>query len=257
MNSWLMWGIWCGTGFQPVSGPIATGKMPVPRAKSRHLPPPGQVRQMGNPVRVTQRMSIERKTTKRPDPRGFVPIALPFCSSRRGGVPMQSTRVGRESAWSPRSGLLIGCGPKVPIVVFSRRGPDQDAGAGEYEPARPEDEGIRTNDAPQGGGLDRALTLGPDPGQPGRHLEPGAGRPSARQLDCDSHRSRNDLATRPCRRTPPREDRRRPSTAAVSSHAAETHPGAAGASARAGGRPHGTDPGADGSCDRPRDGGGP
>ncbi len=29
-TSWLMWGIWCGTGFQSVSGPIATCKMPVP-----------------------------------------------------------------------------------------------------------------------------------------------------------------------------------------------------------------------------------
>jgi hypothetical protein len=25
-----MWGIWCGTGFQPVSEPVSTGRMPAP-----------------------------------------------------------------------------------------------------------------------------------------------------------------------------------------------------------------------------------
>ena len=99
-----------------------------------------------------------------------------------------------------RIGLLIGCGPEVPIVVFSRRGPDQDAGADGEVRARPEDEGIRTNDAPQGGGLDRALTLGPDPDQPGRHLEPGAGRPSAQSARLRPH----EPTRRPCSRTPPR-----------------------------------------------------
>jgi hypothetical protein len=33
-----MRGIWCGTGFQPVSRPIPTGKMPVPREGDHHFP---------------------------------------------------------------------------------------------------------------------------------------------------------------------------------------------------------------------------
>ena len=37
-NPRLMWGIWCGTGFQPVLGPIAMDKMPVPRAGFHQFP---------------------------------------------------------------------------------------------------------------------------------------------------------------------------------------------------------------------------
>ena len=37
-------------------------------------------------------------------------------------------------------------------------------------PRNPKDEGIGTDDAPQGGGLDRTLRPGLDPGQPGRDL---------------------------------------------------------------------------------------
>src|SRR5262249_49687277 len=66
---------------------------------------------------------------------------------------------------------------------LGKRGPDQDAGTSGNRPTRPEDEGIGTDGAPQGGGLDRALSPGPDPGQPGRAPSPCPGDPSPRPLD--------------------------------------------------------------------------
>src|SRR5262245_36250331 len=81
--------------------------------------------------------------------------------------------------------LLIGCRPDRPMEGLSERGPEQDAGAVANGPARPEDEGIGTDDAPQGGGLDRALSPGPHPGQPGWNLEPGPDHPSTHPLDSD------------------------------------------------------------------------
>ena len=52
-------------------------------------------------------------------------------------------------------------------------------------PRDPKDEGIGTDDAPQGGGLDRTLGPGLDPGQPGRDPEPRRGDPPTRPFDHD------------------------------------------------------------------------
>ena len=97
--------------------------------------------------------------------------------------------------------LPIGCRPGLAECGVDDRGPDQDAGTSANESARPEDEGIGTNDAPQGGGLDRALALGPDPGQPGRYPEPRPGDPSTRHpFDHDLADRQEAQARQPARR---------------------------------------------------------
>ncbi len=137
--------------------------------------------------------------------------------------------------------LFIGCRPDLPNVGLSERGPDQDAGTSGEEPAQPEDEGIGTDDAPQGGGLDRALGPGPDPGQPRRDPEPRPGHPSTRQLNLDGVEESRGVANTASRLDGPPD--RPASLAAVSFQEERTAPGPADCPAEASGRPHGGDPG--------------